>query len=166
MVFTSLTPQMADWSGPAHVHDGDGPVMDGTELRIQSIDAPELTQLCTLDGKPWFAGCAAREALSSFLAGKTVACADTGKRTFGRPVARCTVEGQSLEDIIVRLGWAFDWPKYSQGLYAAAEAEARTAGRGIWRGGCDKPWKWRLKQPKGWWWKNRCPGDMAPSIKP
>ena len=46
---------------------------------------------------------------------------------------------------MVRLGWAFDAPKYSHGRYAAAEQAAHEAGRGMWQGECEKPWVWRKR---------------------
>ena len=45
--------------------------------------------------------------------------------------------------VMVRMGWAFDVSEYSHGRYAAAEAEARQAGRGMWQGECEWPWEWR-----------------------
>lgn len=43
------------------------------------------------------------------------------------------------------MDWALYNPKYSHNSYspAAAEAEAREAGRGMWQGECELPWVWR-----------------------
>lgn len=46
---------------------------------------------------------------------------------------------------MVRLGWAFDSPKFSKGRYAATESEAREVGRGMWQDECEKPWLWRKR---------------------
>ena len=32
--------------------------------------------------------------------------------------------------LLVKWGWALDWPRYSGGAYAAAQAEAKANGRG------------------------------------
>ena len=155
----AAAPALADWSGPFQVHDGDGLIVDGLELRLSGIDAPELLQACQRDGKVWYAGCAARDAVAEIVRGKKVFCRDLGPRTYGRPVVDCTADGKDLLDMIVRQGWAVDYRKFSDGKYADAEREAREAGRGIWQGQCEKPWDWRARQPQGWWKRNRCPLD-------
>jgi endonuclease YncB( thermonuclease family) len=37
---------------------------------------------------------------------------------------------------MVAAGWARDWPRFSHGRYASAEAAARLAHRGIWGLAC------------------------------
>lgn len=147
------------WTGPADVYDGDTFTLRGRSLRPAGFDAPELTQTCTLAGQSWRAGCAARDAVRGLLAGRTVSCIDTGARSHTRPVVDCYLDGAPLGDIIVRMGWAMDDPRYSGGRFKAAEAAARAARRGIWQGVCTAPWAWRRQQPKGWYRHNRCPGD-------
>ena len=130
-------------TGPAQVIDGDGLVVGGRELRLDGIDAPEWKQTCRRDGSDWYAGREATAALRSLVAGRTVSCHDTGARSYRRIVAVCYLRGEDVGALMVRLGWAFDAPKYSAGRYAAAEAEARLAGRGLWQGECQPPWNWR-----------------------
>ena len=143
-------------SGTVHAKDADSwffvephPTKPGRtrhfQVRPSGIDAPELTQPCQRDGKIWYAGWDAGLWLVKFLAGKEVTCIPTGAWTFGRAVANCTVNGKDLQEIIVRAGWAFDWPKFSGGKYEAAEDEARRARRGVHSGVCEKPWLWRRK---------------------
>jgi endonuclease YncB( thermonuclease family) len=45
----------------------------------------------------------------------------------------------------VREGHAVD---YYQGGYQAAEREARTARRGLWRGDFERPQDWRRRHPR------------------
>jgi len=130
-------------SGRAQVIDGDSLYVAARELRLAGIDAPEWKQVCTRDGKDWMAGQDARRAVASLVAGREIICEDTGERSYRRVVARCWLDGKELNATIVRLGWAFDNPKYSDGRYAPAEAEAREHGRGIHAGSCAKPWDWR-----------------------
>jgi endonuclease YncB( thermonuclease family) len=40
-------------------------------------------------------------------------------------VSVCTVGGTDIADWLVRNGLALDWPQYSKGGYAAAQAEAK-----------------------------------------
>jgi endonuclease YncB( thermonuclease family) len=116
------------------------------KIRPSSIDAPELGQACTRDGKPWYAGRHSGRWLTEFLDGKQVSCVLTGKRSYGRYIADCTVDGKSVQESIVRAGWAFDYRRFSKGRFAAAEAEAKAARRGVHAGQCEKPWVWRRKR--------------------
>lgn len=165
LLLVAAAPALADWSGPFEVHDGDGLVVGGLELRLSGIDAPELSQACHRNGEAWYAGCAARDAVAQMLRGRSVLCRDLGPRTYGRPVVDCTIDGEDLLEAIVRAGWAFDYVQFSKtrdlpnGRYFDAEREAREAGRGMWQGQCEKPWDWRARQPRGWWKQNRCPLD-------
>jgi endonuclease YncB( thermonuclease family) len=43
---------------------------------------------------------------------------------------------------LVSEGWALDYRKYSSD-YLQAEADAKRAGAGIWRGEFTPPWEWR-----------------------
>jgi endonuclease YncB( thermonuclease family) len=133
LIFISL-PACAD----VRVIDGDTIVMDGTRYRLAGIDAPEMSQDCGMGPK-------AAEWLAEYLKGKTITCNSTGK-SYNRVVAACFSDGEDLQEAIVRNGWAFDSPRYSRGKYAAAEAEAKSKGRGIHAGNCEKPWVWRREQ--------------------
>lgn len=113
------------------------------EIRPGGIDAPEMKQACRRDGQAFMAGIAARDWLRNYVRDRTVMCWPTGETSYRRLIADCLVDGKSLQDAIVRAGWAFDYARYSGGRYAAAEAEARAAGRGVWQGTCDTPSVWR-----------------------
>lgn len=142
-----------DLTGPAQAKDGDSLLMGGRELRLAGIDAPEWSatrpafrQSCEDErGQAWTCGAAARAVLESLVAGRIVTCADTGMRSYRRPVVRCFVDGRDLAEAMASGGWSAphpDWP----GPYDAAMAEAKAAGRGIWRGAFTPPWAWRKAQ--------------------
>lgn len=135
--------------GTAAVTDGDTIKIDDHKIRLHGIDAPEIGQVCQVDGGDWKAGEDAKRALASFVRGRLVVCSDTGKRTYGRVVATCRVRGIDLGDMLVRSGWAFDAPKYSAGRYAEAEAAAAAAGIGIHRGQCQRPAEYRREKRGG-----------------
>lgn len=153
LVLTALAAALAAGAAPAlalegygQAVDGDGLYVEGREIRLHGIDAPEWDQVCMQPGDDkWMAGREATAALRSLLASGPVTCHDTGARSYKRIVAVCYLRGADLAAIMVRLGWAFDAPRYSRGRYAAAEAVARETGRGIWAGHCDKPWEWRRR---------------------
>jgi endonuclease YncB( thermonuclease family) len=48
-----------------------------------------------------------------------------------------------LAAIMVRSGWAVDWPSYSRGAYADMQDAARRENRGLWAGFFAVPWEWR-----------------------
>ncbi len=129
-------------TGLAAVKDGDSIVVQGREIRLHGIDAPELGQACRLAGRKWMAGLEATTWLGSRLAGRPVSCAHETYDRYKRSVATCHVAGVNLNEAIVRAGWAMAYRRYSR-LYVEAEVAAKAASVGIWRGACDPPWEWR-----------------------
>lgn len=130
-------------AGYVAVTDGDGLVMAGERIRLWGIDAPELDQTCKRQGATYACGENAREALAGLLTGGEVSCEPVDRDHHGRLVARCSVQGRDLGAEMVRLGWAVDFRRYSQGAYAALERQARGAKRGLWAGEFVPPAEWR-----------------------
>ena len=82
-------------------------------------------------------------AMQALTTGQAVTCADKGRDRYGRTVATCAVDGSDLGSMMVNLGYALDWPKYSHGAYGHEQGLAQAAGRGAWSGSFDQPWDWR-----------------------
>lgn len=144
LIATSTYAGTSDLTGRATVIDADTIEIHGHRIRLNGIDAPESDQLCAgADGKSYRCGQKASLALADYLAARTVDCIDTDERTYKRIVAVCSVAGVDLADWLVRSGWALDWPRYSGGSYADAQADARREKRGIWAGGFNRPWDYR-----------------------
>lgn len=115
--------------GTATVTDGDSIEIAGTEIRLDGYDTPEEGKRC---GDVNVYQRAANE-LDALIADRTVTCRITDEPDrYGRQVAQCSVGGVDFGDHLVRQGWGRDWPRYSDGMYADEEAEARAASRGIW----------------------------------
>jgi endonuclease YncB( thermonuclease family) len=130
----------ADIAGQASVIDGDTIEIHGQRIRLSGFDTPERGKRCEAVN---VYERAARE-LDRFIAGRTVQCASSGRDNYDRVVATCRVGGEDLGDHMVSQGWARDWPRYSHGRYASAEAEARRERRGIWGLECpDDVWSGR-----------------------
>jgi endonuclease YncB( thermonuclease family) len=122
---------------------------NGAEYRLFGIDAPELNQTCEeANGKSWLCGRAAKTKLTKLIKGGNVTCKEKSKDRYGRVVAVCRAEGVlDVGEAMVLAGYAIDLA--SQGNpYAKAEAEAREAKRGIWRGTFDDPAQWRQAHPR------------------
>jgi endonuclease YncB( thermonuclease family) len=135
------------------VHDGDTiTLLDGAQtrhrVRIAGIDAPE-------SGQPF--GTTAKESLARLVYGERVE-ADCHKRDrFGREVCRVFVETHDVGLELVRGGFAWWYREYAReqsprdrASYEAAEAEARSARRGLWRDPQPQaPWAWRRQHAPG-----------------
>lgn len=66
--------------------------------------------------KPWRCGTAAANALDAWIAGRTVSCEQVDTDRYKRVVAKCFVGADSLNEWLVREGWALDYTQYSEGL--------------------------------------------------
>ena len=133
--------------GVPSVIDGDTIEIHGTRIRLYGIDAPESAQMC-FDGfgKKYRCGQRSSLALADFLdAHRPTSCIEVGRDQFRRIVAVCTADGVDIAEWLVRRGHALDWPRYSYGYYALAQAKARAAKSGIWIGSFEQPWAWRKR---------------------
>jgi endonuclease YncB( thermonuclease family) len=133
-------------SGAAiHVIDGDSLRIDGREIRLAGIDAPEYRQSCTdARGAEWPCGREARLALERLVRAGGVACKTALEDRYGRALARCrSAAAGDLADALARQGWADGAGDRRVAEPSAAIAEARRAKRGIWRGGHSHPAEWR-----------------------
>jgi len=117
--------------GRALIVDGDSLVIQGNDIRLFGIDAPELAH-------PY--GKTAKYALIKLCKGQTIRAEIVMTDTHGRRVSRCYLEdGRDLSAEMVKLGLAIDWPKFSGGAYRHLEpadirrklwlADARQKGR-------------------------------------
>ncbi len=135
-------------SGRPRIIDGDTIDLDGVRVRMQGIDALEHDQSCRRGAGRFECGAAAREALAELVGNRVVTCEPDGSLTHGRTVAICFVPGSGgsrvdLNEAMVRSGYAFDCPRFSDRRYAAAEAAARRDKAGAWAGRFDFPWSHR-----------------------
>jgi endonuclease YncB( thermonuclease family) len=147
---TAALAESYDWTatGTATVIDGDTIKLDGVTVRLSGIDAPEKDQLCTMpDGRAWDCGVRAGGHLESLISGGAVTCYGQGKDQYKRRLAVCHSKTVNLNLAMVLHGWAVDYPQFSKGKYAAAEADARKHKQALWIGTFMKPWDWRRTRP-------------------
>ena len=107
--------------------------------RLDGIDAPELDQICVDDhADAWACGVEARDQLSSLIGGRQVRCEDLGLGTAYRKrhIGICTVEGESasLNQLLIRQGFALNFEPYARGRFREDEAGAKDNRRGLWKG--------------------------------
>lgn len=143
----------APLEGRATVIDGDTIEIRGERIRLNGIDAPESNQLCQEpDETPWQCGQQASLALDNWLAeSRPTRCDFIERDRYGRFVGECfRADGADVQAWLVRSGNALDWPRYSDGAYAEAQAEAEQDKRGLWRGTFTAPWDWRRGERLEW----------------
>ena len=134
---------LPDETGSFTAVDGDSLRKDGKDYRLHAIDAPELFQTCwKADGKEYDCGHAARDALRGLVRNATVTCHILDTDRYGRAVSECSAGKANINDAMVRAGWAVAYTRHGQD-HAAAQAEARVAGRGLWQGRFQTPEDWR-----------------------
>ncbi len=131
--------------------DGDTLKSSTTEVRLYGIDAPELAETCTdANGKEWACGRSAQTTLKALIGRKAVDCAPCAEDKFDCVVAICrTSSVPDLGEALVREGLAVNFWRSRQGRpHPSAEAEAKSAKRGVWQGAFELPSNWRDAHPR------------------
>lgn len=108
------------------VIDGDTIVASGLKIRLWGIDAPEhgdaLYRVSTLY-------------LETILSEGGLTCKFIELDRYSRSVMHCSVRGADIGSIMVQMGMAKDYTRYSGGFYQEEQAEAKRELRGIWTPG-------------------------------
>lgn len=129
------------------VIDGDSLMVDGVEVRLSGIDAPEYHQECyDKDNKPYPCGKMAYEFLLK-ITGQDTVCKQIVKDKYHRSVAVCRSQGKNLNQEMVANGWAVAYTSYTD-AFLDTEAKAKKAGRGIWQGRFMRPELYRALMRK------------------
>src|SRR3954468_23826585 len=135
------------------VKDGGTLQLAGSTYRLDGIDAPELDQICVDDhADPWTCGVEARDRLAKLIGKREVRCRDVGPDpTYGkRRIGICTVDDEtaSLNQMLVRDGFALNVEPAAKGRFNADEAKAKAAPAGLWKGCFVAPAEFRKWQTK------------------
>ena len=127
------------------LRDGDSFVLNGEEIRLWGIDAPEFFQECRRqDGENYPCGKQAKAAFVHLIDGRSIRCEPMPRsKKEDRTVARCFAGEDDLGREMVAAGWAVEYKYFSKGFYADAERAAKTERSGIWNGTFDIPRDWR-----------------------
>src|SRR5258705_10852106 len=148
------------WAAGAIVRDGGTVQVGGATFRLDGIDAPELDQICIDEhADAWACGVEARDQLSNLIGSRQVRCEDLGLGTTykKRHIGICTVEGDSasLNQLVVRLGFALNFEPYARGRFREDEAAAKDNRRGLWKGCFVAPRNFAGAERTALYWANR-----------
>ena len=131
------------------VIDGDTIKQGERVIRLWGIDAPEINQRC-LDhkGNEYKCGLESKFALETLIKDDPLICEFINKDRYGRDVAKCFHDGTDVGGLMVSLGQAVEYQKYSKGYYKTEQATAHSKALGIWSGQFEVPEEYR-KNKKG-----------------
>ena len=125
--------------GHPRLVDGDSFFLNGTEVRMLGIDAPEGKQTCERQGRSWPCGEEARSHLAGLIGGRSISCRGDEPDQHGRLLGTCSVNGRNLNSVMVSSGYALSFGA----RYGREERDARDGRRGLWSGEFQKPQDWR-----------------------
>ena len=133
----------AQIGGKAKIIDGDTIQIGDNRIRLYGIDAPELKQVCKINGRNWMCGEEAAMALAYEMANHWISCITKGKDRYARTLAICFKANIDINREMVKRGLALAYRKYSN-IYIEYEELAKSNKLGIWKSNFIKPWNWRM----------------------
>ena len=137
--------------GNAFVLDGDTIKINGEKIRFSGIDAPESyykgkEQICFKEDERISCGKLSKAFLIKAISSQKVICQIEAKPDrYKRKLGECFVKQKSLSRILVRNGYAFDYPRYSKKKYAEDQEYAKDNKLGLWNMKFEFPWDFRKK---------------------
>ena len=158
------------WAADTIVKDAATIQLAGVTYRLDGIDAPEFDQMCVDDhADPWTCGVEARDQLAKLIGARGIHCEDLGsdKAYPRRHIGICTADGEttSLNQLLVRQGFALNFEPSARGRFKADEAAARDDRRGLWRGCFVAPQEFRRGEKGGTLLGAACRSDKDREIR-
>ena len=152
------------------VRDGGTVQLGDTTYRLDGLEAPDFDQMCVDDhADPWTCGVEARDRLAALIGKGAVRCDDLGPDPAysKRHIGLCHLEGEStsLNQLVVRQGYALHLDAASKARFGADEADARAQKRGLWRGCFVAPHDFRKRVTKAALLGASCPSDKDAELR-
>ncbi len=146
-------PGLAQLTGPAEVITGRARAISGDTISIggktvmlAGIEAPEKRQVCERPGAGrWRCGAAATSDLAKLVRRVKLSCEVERFDKTDRRVAKCLDGETDIARVMVEQGSAFAQEGFFA-RYASAEAKAREAKAGLWRGTALRPAAYRAER--------------------
>jgi endonuclease YncB( thermonuclease family) len=154
----------------AVVRDGGAVALADVTYRLDRIDAPAFDQMCIDEhADPWACGVEARDQLAKLIGSRPVRCEDLGLDPTSRKrhIGICTVEGEatSLNQLLVRQGFALNVEPPGTGRSKQDEAGARDSRQGLWKGCFVAPQEFRHGRKDGPLLGGSCRADKDREIR-
>jgi endonuclease YncB( thermonuclease family) len=155
LLLAAASPALAWDSRTKSVRDGDSINVTNADgvvvnIRLYGLDAPEAKQSF---------GYQAKKRLTQFVSRKTIFIENVDTDRYGRTVALVRLsDGTLVNEEMVRSGMAWVYEQYClrEDVCAAllqAQAQARSAGRGLWAESSPMPpWEWRKTHKTEEWY--------------
>jgi endonuclease YncB( thermonuclease family) len=158
------------WADDAVVRDGDTIQLASVTYKLNGIDAPEFDQMCTDEhAEPWACGVEARDHLASLIGQHGVHCEDLGPtKTYAKwHSGVCTIEGEtiSLNQSLVRQGYALNFEPDAGGKFKEDEASAKDNRSGLWKGCFVAPQEFRHWDKTTALLGSACPSDKDRELR-
>jgi len=136
-------------SGIAIVVDGDTIKINSKKIRFSGIDAPESyfrgkEQICFKNDEKIFCGKLSKNFLIKTINNQKIICRiESEPDRYKRLLGECFIKDKSLSSIMVKNGFAFDYPRYSKKKYLKEQEYAKKNNRGLWNMKFEYPWDFR-----------------------
>ncbi|WP_159107105.1 thermonuclease family protein [Azospirillum sp. B4] len=133
--------------GHAQATEGDTLLVDGGEIRLYGIDAPDPGQTCkNRRGASYDCFAQATKELQAVVQDKIVRCTTKESPPKQRRLGVCKLEdGRDVAGIMVRAGWAPAYTALTPDYYSI-QVLAVSHRAGMWGGRVEPPWLWRDHQ--------------------
>ena len=152
------------------VRDGSTLQLSDVIYRLNGVDAPAFDQMCIDEhADAWTCGVEAREQLAKLIDNREVRCEDLGADPTYKKwhLGICTIEGEtaSLNQLLVRLGFAVNLEPSANGRFKEDEAGAKANRRGLWKGCFVAPQEFRHGKKDGALLGDSCRTDKDREIR-
>ena len=119
--------------GMAKVIDGDTIIINGEKIRFAGIDTPERNKV----GHNF-----SKIKLKKILGNNIISCIrEPQLDPWGRTIAECFLDDESISSFMVKNGYACDYKKYSKKKYAKQQEYAKSKKLGIWGLNFERSWE-------------------------
>ena len=98
-----------------HVRDGDTIEIGETAIRLSGLHAPEMDEA---------GGREARAFMVELVGSQPLRCELTGRKSYGREIGTCALDGDDIAGLLVAAGLGRDCPRFSGGKYRHLETDA------------------------------------------
>lgn len=136
-----------DFSGNGRAVDGDSLFVDGREVRLFGIDAPEYRQTCRAGWNNWNCGADAAVALRALVDGRQLTCTPHDRDVYGRTVASCRSANGDIAAAMLEKGLAITLDNAPAALVAIAN-RSKASKTGIWASEFILPASYRAANPR------------------